>query len=206
MPSHNQTRTTMERKFLFFLGILLTSTPTLAGSGLYFGTDAVLSNLKTTSTTVVDQTSPVSQTTSYGNTLNRYTDLGGRIGYKFKSRLTDHYYWAPEFSLLTFDKSIIYATNLKFGYEFAPYEFYTSFGVSRINKFTDNRLNLTLGLEYRLSNTTSLNIALTSYDNIKESTNSTSTVGLNTITINTNTIRTINSIKIGYTYYFKGSK
>ncbi len=196
----------MERIFLFFLGILLTSTPAFAGSGLYYGADAVLSNLKTTSTTVVNQTSPVSQTTSYGNTLNRYTNLGGRMGYKFKSRLTDHYYWSPELSLAAFDNSIIYGTNLKFGYEFAPYEIYTSFGVSRIKKFTDNRLSLTLGLEYRISNTTSLNIELTQFDNIKESTNSTSTVGLNTITINTNTIRRINSIKIGYTYYFKGSK
>ena len=196
----------MERIFLFFLGMLLTSTPALAGSGLYYGADAVLSNLKTTSTTVVNQTSPVSQTTSYGNTLNRYTNLGGRMGYKFKSRLTDRYYWSPELSLAAFDNSIIYGTNLKFGYEFSPYEIYTSFGVSRIKKFTDNRLSLTLGLEYRLSNTTSLNIELTQFDNIKESTNSTSTVGLNTITINTNTIRKINSIKIGYTYYFKGSK
>lgn len=176
-----------------------------AGSGFYIGGDAILSDLKTSTTTLVTQTSPASSTTSFGNTSTHYTDLGIRTGYKYKSRLTDRYFWAPEFSLATFRNNLLYGTNLKFGYEFAPYEFYTSIGVSRIEKFTDNRLSLTLGMEYRLNNKSSITLELTSYDNIKEHTNSVSVIGLNTITTDTNTSRKLNSLKIGYTYYFQGS-
>ena len=195
----------MERKYLIFLGMLSTNLSVQAGSGFYLGGDAILSDLKTSTTTLVSQTSPVSSSTSFGNTKESYTNIGFRTGYKYKSRLTDKYFWAPEFSLSTLSDGYLYSTNLKFGYEFAPYEFYTSLGVSRIEKFTDNRLNFTLGMEYRINNQSSITLELTGYDNIKEHTNSVSVIGLNTITIGTNTTRHINSLKIGYTYYFQGS-
>ncbi len=195
----------MERKYLIFLGILLINPPTNAGSGFYLGGDVIGYNLKTSTSTLVTQTNPVSSSTSFGVTNKNYTNIGFRTGYKYKSRLTDRYFWAPEFSVSTFDKDFIYSTNLKFGYEFAPVEFYTTLGVSRIEKFTDNRLNFALGMEYRLSNQTSINVELTHYDNINENTNSTNTIGFNTITIDTNTARQINSLKIGFTYYFQGS-
>ena len=196
----------MERKILFFTGLFLVNTPLLAGNALYYSAGIVSSNLRTETTTVTTQTSPASTTTSSGVSASQSANLALRTGYKFKSRLSDRYFWAPEFNLESFDNSFIYGTHLRFGYEFAPYEIYTSLGVSRIQKFTDNRLNLVLGLEYRLSNTTSLNFELGAYDNIREQTSSTTVVGLNTITVKTNTVRKINSFKITYTYYFEGSK
>lgn len=205
MPCHNQTRNAMERNYLFFLGILLINSPANAGSGFYLGGDIIGHDLKASTTTHVTQTSPASSVTSFGDTNKRYTNIGFRTGYKYKSRLTDQYFWAPEFSLVKFDDSFLYSTNLKFGYEFAPVEFYTTLGASRIEKFTDNRLNFALGIEYRLTNQSSINVELTRYDNINENTSSTSTIGLNTITIDTNTTRKINSLKIGFTYYFQGS-
>ncbi|MCW8901356.1 MAG: hypothetical protein OQK95_11845 [Gammaproteobacteria bacterium] len=176
-----------------------------AGSEFYLGADVLGHNLKTSSTTVVTQTSPASSSTTFGDTTKDTTDIGFRTGYKFKSRLTDRYFWAPEFSLATFDKKLLYGTHLKFGYEFAPIELYTTLGVSRIETFTDNRLNIGLGMEYRLSNQSSINVEFVHYDNINEDTSSTSTIGLSTITINTDSTRKLNSIKIGYTYYFQGS-
>lgn len=205
MSSYNQTPNAMERKYLFFLGILLINSPANAGSGFYLGGDILGQNLKTYTTTLVTQTSPVSSSTSFGEANNSYTNIGFRTGYKYKSRLTDRYFWAPEFSLVTFDQNFIYSTNLKFGYEFAPFEVYTTLGVSRIEKLTDNRLNFSLGIEYRINNQSSFNIELIEYDYIKEHSNSTSVIGLNTITINTDTTRKINGIKIGFTYYFQGS-
>lgn len=204
MPCDNQTTNAMERNYLFYLGILLINSSANAGSGFYLGGDILGHNLKTSTTSLVTQTTAPSST-SFGETNKSYTNIGFRTGYKYKSRLTDRYYWAPEFSLSTFDKSFIYSTNLKFGYEFAPVEFYTTLGVSRIEKFTDNRLNFALGMEYRLTNQSSINVELTHYDNINENTSSTTTVGLNTITIDTDTTRKINSLKIGFTYYFLGS-
>lgn len=191
----------MERKYLFFLGILLINPQANAGSGFYLGGDVIGHDLKTYTTTLVTQTSPVSSSTSFGEANKSYTNIGSRVGYKYKSRLTDRYYWAPEFSLATFDKGFIYSTNLKFGYEFAPFEFYTTLGVSRIEKFTDNRLNFALGMEYRLTNQTSFNVELTHYDNINENTSST----ISLVTTATDTTRKINSLKIGFTYYFQGS-
>lgn len=205
MSRYNQTRNAMERKFLIFLGMLYVSIPVHAGSGFYLGGDILMHELNTSTTTLITQTSPVSSSTSFGNSNESYTDIGLRGGYKYKSRLTDRYFWAPELSFATFNDSFLYSTNLKFGYEFAPLEFYTSVGVSRIEKFTDNRLNFTLGMEYRINNQSSINIELTTYDNIEEHTNSKSVIGLNTIMINTDTTRKINSLKIGFTYYFQGS-
>lgn len=171
-----------------------------AGSGFYMGADLLGQSLKiSTTTNIIIATPPSSTTTFAGNTKN-FIDIGFRTGYKFKSRLTDRYYWAPEFSFAFLDNSYLYSTNLKFGYEFAPYELYTTLGVSRIEKFTDNRLNFALGVEYRLNNQSSINFELTGFDNIKENTESGSA-----IFITTNTTRKINSFKIGYTYYFQGS-
>ena len=196
----------MERKIIFFTALFSLASLAHAGNALYYSAGIVSSNLRTETTTVTTQTSPASTTTSSGVSATASASLALRAGYKFKSRLTDRYFWSPEFILEGFDDSFIYSTNLRFGYEFAPYEIYTSLGVSRIQKFTDNRLNLILGLEYRLSNTTSLNFELGAYDNIREQTSSTTVVGLNTIKVKTDTVRKINSFKITYTYYFEGSK
>lgn len=205
MSCYNQTTNAMERKYLTFLGILLINSPAHAGSEFYLGADLVGHQLNTSTTTQVTQTSPASNTTTFGDSNKDFLNIGMRTGYKFKSRLTDSYYWAPELSLVILDKSFLYSTNLKFGYEFAPYEIYTTLGVSRIEKFTDNRINFALGLEYRLTNQSSINVELTSYDMINENTSSTSDIGPNVITINTDTTRKINSLKIGFTYYFQGS-
>ena len=201
MPCDNQTTNAMERNYLFFIGILLINSSANAGSGFYLGGDILGHNLKTSTTTLVTQTSPALSLTSFGESNKSYTNIGFRTGYKYKSRLTDRYYWAPELSLATFDTGFIYSTNLKLGYEFAPVEFYTILGVSRIEKFTDNRLNFALGMEYRLTNQTSINVELTHYDNINENTTS----GSSTITTDTDATRKINSLKIGFTYYFQGS-
>jgi len=189
----------MDRRFFILIGMLLISATTLAGSGFYLGGDIIGHSLKTSTTTIVIA-SPFSSDTTFAGATDNSIDIGFRTGYKFKSRLTDRYFWAPEFSFVTLENSYLYSTNLKFGYEFAPYEFYTTLGVSRIEKFTDNRLNFALGVEYRLNNQSSINFELTGFDNIKENSKSGSA-----IFINTNTTRKINSFKIGYTYYFQGS-
>ena len=206
MPCYNQTTNAMERKYLILLGMLLINLSAHAGSEFYLGADIVGHQLNTSTTTQINQTPALpSTTTTFGDANEDSLNIGIRTGYKFKSRLTDRYYWAPEFSLVTFDKSILYSTNLKFGYEFAPYEIYTTLGISRVEKFTDNRLNLALGFEYRLTNQSSINVELTSYDIINENTSSTSVIGANVMTINTDTTRKINSLRIGFTYYFQGS-
>lgn len=172
-----------------------------AGSGLYLGADIVNHGLDTSSVTT-----STSSPTSYGKSSETFTEAGFRAGYKYKRRLTHRYYWAPELALTQLDNDLLYSTSLKLGYEFAPYEIYGLLGVSRVDKFTDNRLNYGLGLEYRLENHYSINVEWVGYDTIEEFTESTITIGTTTVDVRTDTQRSINTIRLGFTYYFQGSK
>lgn len=187
------------------LAILLYMLPlsiATAGSGFYLGTHIARNELDTTTVTY-SSTNP----TSYGKAEDSSTDLGVRFGYKYKNRLTDRYFWAPELIVTTFDGSdYLYSTNLRFGYELPPYELYTTLGVSRVDKFTDNRLNYGLGIEYRASNNTSINFEWTAYDDITETTQSSMVIGFSRVDIQTDTVREINTFKLGFTYYFQGSR
>lgn len=172
-----------------------------AGSGFYLGADVVSHELDTSSVTT-----STSSPTSYGESSETFTEAGFRTGYKYKRRLTHRYYWAPELALTQLDNDLLYSTSLKLGYEFAPYEIYGLLGISRVDKFTDNRLNYGLGLEYRLGNQYSVNVEWIGYDTIEEFTESTITIGTTTVDVRTDTQRNINTIRLGFTYYFQGSK
>ncbi|MEW5992826.1 MAG: hypothetical protein AB1744_00325 [Candidatus Zixiibacteriota bacterium] len=186
---------------LFMYGISL-AMPVFAGNEFYLGIDSVHHSLDTSTTTWYSSVNP----TSYGTAEETYHDLGLRAGYKYKSRLTDRYFWCPELSVTALDDEFLYGTNLRLGYEFSQVETYAVIGVSRIDKFTDNRLNYGLGLEYRVTNNTSFNIQYDVYDPIVESTESTVTIGMTTIDVRTYTERRIETLKLGFTYYFQGSK
>lgn len=182
--------------------LLLASGSSHAGSQFYLGLDAARHTLDTETTTTYSAIEP----TSFGEARDTYGNWGIRAGYKFKSRLTDRHFWAPELAVMTFDDDdYLYGTHLRLGYEMAPLEVYTSLGVSRIEKFTDNRLSYGLGLEYRLTNHASFSAEWTRYDPIEESTRSTVFIGLTEVDIQTRTERSLDTIRIGFTYYFQGS-
>lgn len=187
--------------FLFVFLYIAVNHFAQAGSEIYLGVDAVRHRLETTTATYSSINPP-----SFGEATDTYTDWGMRLGYKHKNRLTDRYFWAPELAVASFDgNDLLYSTNLRLGYEFAPLELYATFGVSHIDKFTDNRLNYGLGLEYRLTNQASLNLEWSDFDDITETTSSTEISGPITVDVQTDTVRNIQSLKLGFTYYFQGS-
>lgn len=183
------------------IGVMLTA-PAQAGSRFYLGLDAVHHTLDTS--TVTAYSSP--QPTDWGHAADTFTGPGFRTGYKFKRRIPDRFFWAPELAVgLLDDEHFIYGTNLRLGYELAPLEIYSSFGVARIEKFTDNRLSYGLGLEYRLNNRTSFSAEWTAYDTIDEFTQSTIFIGAAEVDLRTRTECDLRRFNIGFTYYFQGS-
>jgi hypothetical protein len=185
------------------IGIALATPFAHAGSGTYLGADLVHQTLDTRTTTRYSAILPV----GFGESQEDFQNWGLRLGHKFKGRLTDRYFWAPELALAPLDDNdLIYSTNLRFGYETAPWEFFSSVGVTRIEPFTDNRLNVGVGLEYRLSNQASLSLEWTGYDRIDEVSEATLTIGLTDVDVRTETERDLHAFRIGFTYYFQGSR
>lgn len=192
----------IHRTLLASIPLLVLSHACHAGSGFYLGADVVAHHLETATTTTY---SPPG-TTSSGDAEEDFTDWGLRTGYKFKSRLTDRYFWAPELAVSALDgDDLIYSTNLRIGYETAPVELFAHLGVSRIEAYTDNRLNYGAGLEYRLTNRASFTAQWTGYDTIDETTQSTVFIDSTRVDIDTRTERSLDTIRIGFTYYFQGS-
>lgn len=188
--------------FISVIVLVISTGPACAGSQFYIGLDAVRHTLETSTTTTYSAVAPPSS----GESRETYGTWGLRAGYKFKSRLTDRYFWAPELAVTPLeDSDLIYSTNLRLGLEAAPYEIYTTLGVSRIEPFTDNRLNFGVGLEYRLSNRASFTAEWIGYDTIDETTESTVFIGPTQLDVRTDTERSLETYRIGFTYYFQGS-
>jgi len=177
--------------------------PAIAGSGFYYGFDAV-SNMVDTSTEVRLTFTPPPPAPSLlrDQSSQSFSDVGLHIGYLFKHRRTQSYFMAPEFFLTTFDSdNTIYGTSFKFGTDIDNIRLLANLGVSRIEPFKQNKLHLGLGAEYAINDHLAIGIEWLRIDTIEENTTVDSAFGTQTLTTDTHTTRDIDVIKISFRIY-----
>jgi len=177
--------------------------PAVAGSGFYYGFDAV-SNLVDTSTEVrlTFTPPPPGPSLQRDQSSQSSSDIGLHIGYLFKHRRTQNYFMAPEFYLTTFDSDdAIYGTSFKFGTDIDRMRVMVNLGVSRIEAFKQNKLHLGLSAEYAINDHQSISIEWMVFDTIEENTTVDSAFGAQTLTTDTHTTRDIDVIKISFRIY-----
>ena len=176
-------------RFNIFSLLIAFCFPASAGNGMYFGLDGVRHSTKTsTETSVVFSPPPPDPMSSSASESDSPLDLGIRIGYKYKRRPNRSFYLAPEVFLTTFDsEKINYSTTLKMGIEKNRLSIFGAFGISRIEQFNKNELNLGLDLEYRWTDRLSFNIEWVHFDEITEDSMDTQDLGAQTLTITTHT-------------------
>ena len=193
----------MERIFLSIL-LLACTASAHAGSGFYYGFDALSHSLDTfTETEIIFTPPPPDTSTSRGERIETFTDYGLRLGYKHKRRKTHRYFMAPEFYITSFDPGdLIYGTNLKIGYEFNRYTLFGVMGISHIDLFDKKTPNFGLGGEYNMSDTLSINLEWQRINSTEEQTTADANFGAQVITTNTDTQRDIDVIKLGISFYF----
>lgn len=192
-------------KSIYYTSVLflLTVTPSFAGSGLYLGVDAISHELDTH--VEVNQTfsMPPPEPNNNSNAVKKdFTDVGLRIGYKYKRRLNDNFFISPEFIFSELDNDYIYGTNLKIGTEIKNFSIFGVAGISRIEQFEKNQATYGIGLAYKLSSIISINLEWQKTDTIREETIDTRAFGAQILTTETDTQRDISSIKLGITIYF----
>ena len=189
--------------YYFVLILLVTITmPVFAGSGLYFGADAVLHTLKTQVEVNQVFSSPPPDAINVSNTASDdFSDPGIRIGYKYKRRLNHQFYLSPELIVSQLDDDLIYGTNLKIGADVYNFSFYGTGGISHIDQFDKNQFNYGIGLEYKISRRFSFNLEWQKFETINEDTVAIENFGAQILTTTTETQRDISVIKFGLTFY-----
>ena len=190
---------TFKTAYLSFLLAVLLLQPAIAGSGFYYGFDAVFHALDTSTEVRVTYTPPILPPTLIrGDRSQSFSDVGFHIGYLFKHRRTQNYFIAPEFFIATLDSSdSIYGTNFKFGTDFNRLRVFANLGVSRIDAFKQNKLQLGVGAEYALNDYQSIGLEWLRIDTIEENSSADST----TFITETHTGRDIDAIKVSFRIY-----
>jgi len=177
--------------------------PALAGSGLYYGFDAVAHSLDTSTEVRLTFTPPPPDPDSQRDQRSQtFSDVGFHIGYLFKHRRTQKYFIAPEFFVATLDSDdTIYGTSFKSGTDIGSMRVYANLGVSRIEAFKQNKLHLGLGAEYAINDHQAISIEWLRIDTIDENTTADSVFGTQVLTTDTHTERDIEAIKISFRIY-----
>ncbi len=186
--------------------ILLTSIalqPAIAGSGFYYGFDAVFNSLDTSTEVRLTFTPPPPVPSLQSDRSSQsFSDVGIHFGYLFKHRRTQSYFIAPEIYLTTLDSDdTIYGTSLKFGTDFDRLRVWVNLGVSRIEPFKQNKLHLGLGAEYAIDDHQAISVEWLRIDTIEENTSADIAFGGQTLTTDTHTTRDIEVIKISLRIY-----
>ncbi|VAW55159.1 hypothetical protein MNBD_GAMMA06-468 [hydrothermal vent metagenome] len=186
----------------FFILILLVPVSGFSGSGLYFGVDTLSHKLRTQ--VAVNQTfsdpppEPINVSTAG---TEKFSDLGIRIGYKYKRRLKQRFFLSPELMVSQLDDDFIYGSNLKIGVDIYDFSVYGTSGISHINQFDKNQFNYGLGMEYKISHRISFNLEWQQFTTITENTVAIENFGAQVLTTTTDTQRDISVIKLGITIY-----
>jgi hypothetical protein len=177
--------------------------PALAGSGLYYGFDAVAHSLDTSTEVRLTFTPPPPDPSLQRDQRSQtFSDAGFHIGYLFKHRRTQNYFLAPEFFLTTLDSDdTIYGTSFKYGTDIGSMRVFANLGVSRIEAFKQNKLHIGLGAEYAINDHQAISIEWLRIDTIDENTTADSNFGAQILTTDTHTERDIETIKISFRIY-----
>jgi len=188
------------------LGILLPAIQiqaALAGSGLYYGFEAVSHSLDTHTEVGLSFTPPPPNPSLQRDQQSQsFRDAGLFIGYLFRHRRTQNYFIAPEFSLSTFDSGdAIYATSFKLGTDVGSMRVLVNLGVSRITAFNQNKLFMGLGVEYAINTKQAVSIEWLRHNTIEENSIAVSVLGSQVLTTDTNTGRDIEVIKLSFKNY-----
>ena len=183
----------------------MTTSVTEAGSGFYYGVDRVSRDLETkTDTRLTFTPAPPDPTQLVDEDSESFEDTELYLGYRYKRRRTDSFYWAPEFSLGQLDSDeLIYSTGLKLGMTLEQFAPFVSIGVSRIQAFDTNELYFGVGTQLYLTPRIALNIEWQRYDSIDERSSDIRSVGAQTLTTSTDTKRDIEAVRIGLTIYLE---
>ena len=186
---------------IFLAGILMQ--PAIAGSGFYYGFDALSHSLNTsTEVNLTYSSPPPNPTLQLGQRSQSFSDVGFHAGYLFKHRRTQNYFIAPEFFLTTLDSDdAYYGTSFKFGTDIGPGRVLVNLGVSRIEAFKQNKLHIGLGAEYAINDHQAISIEWLRFDTIDENTTANSDFGGQVLTTDTHTERDIEVIKISFRIY-----
>jgi len=177
--------------------------PALAGSGLYYGFDAVAHSLDTSTEVGLTFTPPPPDPSLQRDQRSQtFSEAGFHIGYLFKHRRTQKYFIAPEFFLTTLDSGdTIYGTSFKYGTDIGSMRVFANLGVSRIEAFKQNKLHMGLGAEYAINDHQAISIEWLRIDTIDENTTADSDFGAQVLTTDTHTERDIETIKISFRIY-----
>jgi len=188
--------------FCFLLTNLLLQ-PAIAGSGFYYGIDAVFNSLDTSTEVSLTFTPPPPAPSLLSDQSSQsFSDVGLHVGYLFKHRRTQSYFIAPEFYLTSFDSDdAIYGTSFKFGKDIDRWRVSANLGVSRFESFKQNKLHLGLGAEYAINDHLGIGIEWLRIDTIEENTAADSAFGAQTLTTDTHTTRDIDVIKVSIRVY-----
>ncbi len=188
--------------FFIFLTTLLFQ-PALAGSGFYYGFDALSHSLDTSTEVRLTFTPPPPIPSVQSDERSQsFFDVGFHVGYLFKHRRTQNYFLAPEFFITSLDSSdTIYGTNFKFGVDTESVRLFATLGVVRIDAFKQNKLQLGLGAEFGINDYQAISVEWLRVDTIEEDATADSIFGTQILTTNTHTERDIGVIKISFRIY-----
>ena len=127
-------------RILLCIFLFVTAASAHAGSGLYYSLDAMSHTMHTeTQTDITYSTSSPAPTSESGTSEKKYAHIGLDMGYKYKRRMTHHFFMTPELHVSNFDSNtLIYGTNLKLGTEYARFGVYGIVGVSHIDMLKKN--------------------------------------------------------------------
>jgi len=177
--------------------------PAIAGSGFYYGFDAISHSLDTSTEVGLTYTpSPPDPSLQIGERSESFFDAGFNIGYLFKHRRTQNYFITPEFFVVTLDSDhTIYGTSFKFGKDMGAMRLMVNLGVSRLTAFSQNKLHIGLGAEYAINDYQAIGIDWIRIDTIEESTTADSNFDIQILTTNTHTERDIDVIKVTFRIY-----
>lgn len=194
---------TFKTGYLSFFFTVISNQPAVAGSGFYYGFDAVFNSLDTRTEVGLTYTpSPPGPSLQFDQNSQSFTDAGFHIGYLFKHRRTQNYFITPEFFAATLDSNdTIYGTSFKFGTDIGNWRGLVNLGVSRIETFKQNKLHMGIGIEYAINDRQAIGIEWLRIDTINENSTADSIFGSQVLTTDTHTERDIEVIKISFRIY-----
>ncbi|MGB5396735.1 MAG: hypothetical protein WBN96_06265 [Gammaproteobacteria bacterium] len=174
-----------------------------AGSGAYYGFDLVSHSLDTK--VYINQTftpTPPDPVVLSDTSSKQFTDIGLRLGYKYRRRAGHVFFISPELTLTRFDSSgLNYATTLKFGAQLGQISPYAITTLTHIDKFDKNQFSFGLGAEIDISERICINLAWQRVDTLRENTAASTAFGAQTLTTTSATGREIDIIMLGITFY-----
>lgn len=173
----------------------------IAGSGLYFGAGAVSQSIDNRTTVTQVFTSPADISVSRGQLGEDFSEAAILIGYKAKRRLTDRFFLAPELQLTRFDDKSLYGTGLRFGTHSEYLSASIVFGISHLSRFDTNPAYYGLGLAWFYNETIALSVRWQRWQTLKESSQSTTTFGAQSLTTTTDTERDIDQWFFGLQFF-----